>query len=511
MRPAPFAVLAALVLHACATTDPLPPTTPLPAPAPAAHAFPEDALDPAELESHLRFLASDELLGRKAGTPGNNAAARYIAEQFRRYGVPPVPGRDDYLQPIPFVNTAPPATAFLIVGNDTLRQGARLLTIGGGALDGAADVVYAGHGTEADYDGLDVAGKIVVTQIGLPGDPSPQAAFRVVGQKRQRAEAHGARALVELYALSIPWPNLIGFLGGSRFELDDPAGPTLPTAVVDDANGALRAVLDAGDVTTATFTSTGMQKEPSTSSNVAGYVQGSDPALRDQYVILSAHYDHVGTGLQNGPGASPADSIFNGARDNAMGTTALLGAARALAADPPRRSVLLLAVTAEESGLLGSRYYAEHPLLPLEKAVFNLNSDGAGYSETGLVTVVGIERTTAEPQIREGAARYGFEAIGDPAPEQNLFDRSDNVNFARKGIPAPTFAPGIRSFADPVVAQYYHRPQDEVTADFDFDYLTRFAQAFTHAGRLVADRDTPPFWIEGDVYEQAGRALYGME
>ncbi len=489
--------------------------TTVPPPAASNGAYPEDRLQEAELEAHLRFLASDELMGRKTGTSGNNVAARYIAEQFRAAGLRRVPGAEDYFQAIPFVRTAPPARGRLTLMAKTFAQGERLLLLAGDdAFDAEAPVVFAGYGfSDEDYQGLDAAGKIVVTQAGRPDDAGVQAAFRATPEKRRLAAAHGAVAMLELYDSAFPWANLVSVLGTPRFGLEDADGeaPDLPLAWLDDTGGALLPTLKAAAGQTATLVSSGMDRQAATSNNVAGMIPGSDPALRDEFVVLMAHYDHVGAGLRNGPGATPADTIFNGARDNGMGTVALLGAARALSEKPPRRSVLLLALTAEEDGLVGSRYYVEHPLLPLEAMVFALNIDGGGFSDTTIVTVIGLGRTTADALIRQGAAAYGLGVLGDPAPEQNLFDRSDNVNFARKGIPAPTFSPGFRSFADAGIAQYYHRPQDEAGDDFDYAYLRRFVQAYTRAARLLADSPQRFAWQPGDRYEDAARKLYSRE
>lgn len=243
------------------------------------------------------------------------------------------------------------------------------------------------------------------------------------------------------------------------------------------------------------------------SSNVLGLVPGSDPALREEVVVLIAHYDHVGAGRQY-QGATEADSIFNGARDNGMGVVALLGAAQALAAEPPARSVLLAAVTAEELGLRGSRYLADHLPVPLGNVVFALNTDAAGYSDTTVVTLIGHGRTTADSLLAVGAGRYGLRLLPDPAPDQNLFDRSDNVSFAARGVPAPTFTPGFRSFSDPGVARYYHHPRDEADEDFNFAYLHRFAQAYAHAARQIADTPARPRWTPGDPYAE-GRETRG--
>ena len=218
--------------------------------------------------------------------------------------------------------------------------------------------------------------------------------------------------------------------------------------------------------------------------------------------MYSAHYDHVGIGLADEKG----DSIYNGARDNAIGTVTVLSMAENLAKHPTKRSALFVLFTAEEKGLLGSKYYADNPLLPLKDVVYCFNSDGAGYNDTSKITIFGLNRTTATRQILNAAKAYNLEAIDDPASEQNLFDRSDNVSFAKKGIPAPTFSLGFTAFDDEI-GKYYHRPADE-PASVDYDYLYNFFRAYVYAGRLIADKAERPFWTEGDKYYEAGVELY---
>jgi Zn-dependent M28 family amino/carboxypeptidase len=240
--------------------------------------------------------------------------------------------------------------------------------------------------------------------------------------------------------------------------------------------------------------------------NVVGYIEGTDAKLKDEYVLLTAHYDHIGVGKQGGQPYTAEDSIFNGARDNAFGTVALLSAAEALAKTPPKRSVLIVALTGEEVGLLGSKYYASHPILPLERCIFNFNSDGAGYTNTGIVGVIGLDRTGARAEIETASKAFGLGVFADPAPEQGLFDRSDNVSFAAKGIPAPTFSPGFSKF-DEELMKNYHQVSDNPET-IDFDYLLKFCQAYTYGARLIADRAQAPQWIQGDKYEQVGKKLY---
>lgn len=239
------------------------------------------------------------------------------------------------------------------------------------------------------------------------------------------------------------------------------------------------------------------------SQNVIGIVEGTDPELKDEYIIYSAHYDHVGTHPSNVPG----DSIFNGARDNAVGSTTVLSMAENLAKYPTKRSALFIFFTGEEKGLLGSRYYVENPVLPLNQMVYCFNSDNAGYNDTSIATIIGLPRTTAEQHIKDAATAFGLTAVDDPAPEQGLFDRSDNVSFARKGIPSPTFSLGFRSFSGDVT-KYYHQPGDEANT-LDYDYLLKFFQAYVLAGRSIADDKETPTWVKGDKYEAAGKALYG--
>jgi len=477
-------------------------------PPPSTDGFPEDHLSLATTTADLRFLASDELMGRAPGTPGGAAAARYIAEQFRAAGLKTVPGATEFYQPIPFSQTTPPAEGTLQMGETRYTQGESMLQLAGGAVAAEASVVFAGFGTAADLDGLDLEGKIVVTRFGTPEDQGPQAGFAAGQAKRTAVTEGGAVALVELYSGSFAWIQLRGFLNRPRFIVDQNADG-IPHFLTDDTGGTHAEQMAQMPPATANLTTSGLGRKAMDSPNVLGMVEGNDPALRNEFVVLTAHYDHLGAGL-NHAGATPADSIFNGARDNGMGTVALMNAARALGARPPARSVLFIALAAEESGLLGSHYYVDNPLIPLEDIVFVLNVDTGGYTDTEIVSVIGLERTTAEAAISAGTAAYDLKARPDPVPDQNLFNRSDNVSFAAKGIPAPTFSPGFHDFGKEIM-KTYHQASDEAGDDFDYVYLLRFSQAYAHATRLIADMPERPFWVEGDDYEAAGKKLYGME
>lgn len=472
----------------------------------AAAQAPEFSLREADLAAHLRFLAADELMGRRAGTPGNDVAARYLAEQFRRAGAQPLESLGGYFQTIPFAFVRPPASAQFGAYGISYDQGEEMATLSGGAFSGEAETMFIGHGAEAaDY--ANAAGKIVLAHIGTPGEPNVQTAFGASARKRALAAEAGAIALVECYNAPVPWANVAGFFNRERLTVQQESPSAMPHVWLDENAPCTEA--ESGALPVARLTTAGMQVAAVPSRNVIAVVPGTDPAVADEYIALTAHFDHVGAGMDRGAGASPADSIFNGARDNGMGTVALLAAADALARQPARRPVLLIAYTAEEDGLQGSAYFAEHPPVPLRQIKFALNVDTGGYSDTSTVMFVGAGRTGADALITQGAGAFGLTVLEDPIP--GLFNRSDNVNLARKGVPAPTFSPGARSFSDPGVADFYHRPQDEADETFDFAYLLRFAQAFTHTARLLADTPQVPTWTPGDDYEAAGRALYGDE
>lgn len=272
---------------------------------------------------------------------------------------------------------------------------------------------------------------------------------------------------------------------------------------MQDIKGALVTAIETNAKNSITLQLGSMEKEAVVSNNVIGVIEGTDPKLKNEYIIYSAHYDHVGVGEPDETG----DTIYNGARDNAVGTVTVLSMAQNLAKYPTKRSALFILFTGEEKGLLGSKYYVENPVLPLKNMVYCFNSDNAGYNDTSSATIVGLARTTASQHIKEAASTFGLTAIDDPAPEQGLFDRSDNVHFARKGIPAPTFSLGFTAFNGDVT-KYYHRPGDEADS-LDYDYLLQFFQSYVMSGRNIGNATETPFWTKGDKYEDAGKALYG--
>ncbi len=468
--------------------------------------LPEFKLSKELMEENLRWLASDELLGRRTGTPENDRAAAFIAEEFRKAGVKFLPGMDSYFQPVPFVKTTPAPDGTLSWGEKQFSQGEEMIVLSSGASSATAQFVYAGLGqADSDYENLNAKDKIVIVQVGQIMD------FISKRNDRLRLVAeNGAKGLIEIYNQPVPWQYIVRYFNSEQIALD--AGlVTLPEGffhvVIDDASKELLGKSQEDGTGTIEFSTSGCKAEKVISNNVVGMIPGKNKKLRDEYVLLTAHYDHVGAGKAAGTPYTPEDSIFNGARDNAFGTVGILSAARAFSKKPPARSVILAAVTGEEIGLLGSKFLSENSPVPLEKIIFNLNNDGAGYNDTTLVGVIGYGRVGIDPQLDKATGAFGLEIVANPAPEQNLFDRSDNVNFASKGIPAPTFAPGFRQF-DEEVMQYYHTPADEADA-VNFNYLHNFTRAFVYSARLIADMEEAPRWQEGDKYEEAGKALYG--
>lgn len=468
------------------------------------------SIDP-QTEMHLRFLASNELEGRKTGTQGNMVAARYIAEYFRLHGVTPLGEAGSFYQNIAFERSVPPSQGMVTIDSITLEHGSDAVILRGSeVIDG--ELVYAKYAWQDDsyddFSDIDVEGKYVLALLGTPAGESVQEAFGLVRQKRSLLKEKGAKGLIEIYKGQYPWNYLVGFLNSEQTILKSPGeqdDPSFSYAMLGPEIGFNAEEFPVGRTMSVTIQEEGLVRSTVLSPNVVGWIEGSDPDLRDEYILLSAHYDHVGIGNANAQG----DSINNGARDNAIGVSAVLEAAADLSANPPRRSVILAAFTGEEIGLLGSEYYAEFPPVPLDKTVFNLNCDGAGYHDTTIVAVMGLNRVGAAEEMTQAASTFGLGIFADPAPEQNLFDRSDNVNFAREGIPAPTFTPGIREFnAD--VQKYYHQPNDEVNS-LNLSYVDRFVKAFGLAARLIADKDERPRWSVGDKYEAAFKALYGEE
>ena len=477
---------------------------------------PEFELKKSEIEGHLRFLASDALQGRRTGEMGNDMAANYIAAYLEAYGVKKVPGMDSYFQDVPMEATTPPSSASFELNKKVYTQGENLLILSGNTPSIKADAIFANFGWvdkesgHDDYKGLDVKGKVVVLLPGTPEGQDPLTVFTSMKAKRQMAQERGAVAVIELYRLPFPWNFFRQYFNKENLSLAADDNSQEDSIVYgwlkegDDNENIQK--LQNGKKAKVALNSEGYARRDVSAQNVIGIIEGSDPKLKDEYLLLTAHYDHVGTGANGGGPYTPEDSIFNGARDNGMGTVALLAAAKAIAEKPVKRSVIILAVTGEEVGLLGSQYYAENPIIPLHKTVFNLNTDGAGYNDVSYVSIVGYGRTGTDEIMDASANIFGLDVFPNPAPEQNLYDRSDNVSFAAAGVPAICFSPGATGFNEEI-AHYYHQVTDNPDT-VDYDYLLKFSKAFSRAARLVGNEATRPWWVKGDKYEEAGIKLY---
>jgi hypothetical protein len=452
--------------------------------------------------SQFSYLASDALMGRDPIRPEMKMAYTFIAQELEKAGAKPLPGGNGYYQDIPFNLSSPPTKGSVQLGNFSFSQGQNLLVLEGSSFSGTYEVAEVGFGSVEEFAGKDLKGKIAISNVGAPNKFSPNQLFAEGRAKAKRAKEAGAVALIERFNVpSVPWQLVSGFLNRPQMGLDQGEASNLPYLWVED----LKNQLTGTNLGNATLAIEGKVNRKIDGKNVLAMIEGTDPQLKNEYILLSAHYDHVGVGSPDETG----DSIYNGARDNAVGTVAVLNAAQYFAKNPPKRSILFALWTAEEKGLLGSAYFANNPMVPLNQVVYNLNIDNAGYNDTSIITVIGLGRTTADFLINEAVAEFGLTAKADPSPEQGLYDRSDNVNFARKGIPAPSFTLGFTAFDDEI-NKYYHKAGDDVES-FDLNYAQLYWKSYILSAQKIANWSQKPQWTAGDKYEEVGKKLYGNE
>jgi hypothetical protein len=545
LRPS-LVIIVLLSLIACSKDAPAPATTR------------NDAIDTitqAALEEHLAYLADDAREGRMAGEKGHLEAARYVADQFARMGLEPG-GDDGWFQQVPLISYRLDEESTTLIahrdGEDTALQYKEDYTMSGDAVRESSQVraaaVYVGFGVHApelgysDYEGIDVEGKIVVMFGNAPGAfPHNERAFYSSGRtKSDEAVARGAVGIISLRDKRseeyFPWERVKAqagtrpgmawvTLGGEPAdynpELVGGAYISVPTAQAlfegtpisfDDAREATEASMPAS--TPLGFEVTLARKsthEVITSPNVVGIARGSDPELADEYIVYSAHLDHNGIGAP-----VDGDAIYNGAYDNAMGSALLIETARAFSESPARRSILLIAVTAEERGLLGSDYFAHYPTVPTDAMVANVNLDMPLFLyPVADIIAFGSEHSSLEATVADAISAEGFTLTPDPMPEENLFRRSDQYSFVRRGVPAAYLKPGFTS-TDPTIdgkavqnahrKQHYHQPSDDLSRPVDWDSAVRFARANARIGYAIAEEDARPTWNEGDFFgEKFGR------
>lgn len=448
----------------------------------------------------FRFLASDELMGRGATRPEINIAARYISEEFKSMSLKEVPTTKDYFQTFTIRLFTPSKTGGLTVGNKNYKVSQDVMQVSGTDVSLDAPIEYAHFGLKEDLDKVNVKGKIIVSEWGANDSSGPFEGIKLISTKLQLARQRGAIALIERKPSNLSWEDILQFYSHEHVEQE--GADNFSLFIINDQDSSLRALTQNQS---ATLFAKGSQERSITAKNVMGWVQGTDAKLKDQFIVLSAHYDHLGIAQEPTTKDGKLDSIYNGARDNAIGTTAIIDAARYFAQHPSKRPILFIAFTAEEIGLLGSKYFAQHPAFPLKQLVYDLNIDNASYNDTTIITFVGLGRTSVDADVKRACFAYGLSVLPDPTREQWLFNGSDNLPLAEKGIPAPTFSLGMRSF-DGTIFNRYHQLSDEID-NFNLNYAMKFINAFILSAKYIANNVQQPTWKEGDKYEAAWKEL----
>jgi len=487
----------------------------------------------ANIKADMAFLASDRLKGREAGTPEYDMAAKYVADQMKQIGLAPKGDNGAYFQHVPLLayrtrdqgalslRDVSGHVTPLVFGTDyvvrgyplaaTVRLDAPLVFVGFG-------VVAPEHGRD-DYRGLDVKGKIVVALSGAPKFlQSEERAYYTNGRtKAAAAQAHGAVGFVSVGTLTaeklypfangvrqyqswgmtwrgkdgrpfvpVPLPGLAGIsVAGAQKLFGKDTARILAAAETKEGNVqgfvlpfSLRAVLHSEIKTVE-------------SENIVGLLPGADPTLKNEYVVLSGHLDHIGiTPPVNG------DSINNGALDNASGVATTLEVARLFRGHPPRRSVLFLIDTAEEKGLIGAEYFAHNPTVPLSAITADVDLDMPilTYDFTD-VTAYGADRSSIGPSVRRAAATMDVKLSPDPEPDEGIFTRSDHYRFVEQGVPAVFLATGFANGGEAATKFFmknnYHKPSDDLSQPIRYDVGAKFARLNYAITRELADGARP--------------------
>ena len=504
----------------------------------------------ASLQKHVETLASNDFQGRKPFTEGETKTVNYLIDQFKAYGLEPGNG-DSYTQDVPMVElTASPSEVMTVEGNGQTVE-LKVLdefvaytekVVESTSID-ASELVFAGYGVVApeydwnDYEGLDVKGKTVVVLVNDPGFASGDSTFfkgetmtyygrwTYKYEEAARQGAAGCLIIHETVPAGYGWSVVRNSWSGASLYLDQSGGAYQPEILGWITRNAAIKIFEASNVDMKNFAarsrsrdfkavSLGMNASVSVtnkikrdqSKNVVAKITGSENP--DEYIIYSAHWDHLGIGPE-----IEGDSIYNGAHDNASGTATLLGIAEAMGKmDKPKRSVVFLAVTAEEQGLLGSKHYGENPIYPPAQTVANINMDGiTTFGPMKDLTVVGYGQSELEDIAEEVAKKQGRYIIPDPDPGKGYFFRSDHFQFAKVGIPA-LYASGsyehmtegvsyIDSLNRIYLTSQYHRPQDEFSDSWVYDGMALDGALLMEVGLNVANSDTWPKWKEGSEFK----------
>jgi Zn-dependent M28 family amino/carboxypeptidase len=534
-------------------------------PAPAAEpSFP--AIDGSAVLEHTKVLASDAFEGRAPGTPGEERTVAYLIEHLRKIGLQPGNPDGSWVQRIPLVGTTVQGTPALVFRKGTVER--RLAwrddyvawtkrVVERVGLD-ASDLVFVGYGVQApeyqwdDFKGADVRGKTIVVLVGDPpvSDPAKPDRLdpRVFGGKAMtyygrwtykyevaaKLGAAGVLIVHETEPAGYPFAVVQGKTT-EQFDLETPDGNASRAAVEGwitlaqakalfqmagqdfaalERRAATRAFRPVPlGVTASVSLLNSIRKVPS--ANVVARLEGSDPLLKDEWVVYTTHWDHFGVGP-----AVNGDTIYHGAIDNASGTGGLIELARAFAGTTPRprRSILFLFVTAEEQGLLGSTGYAEHPLYPLAKTVAALNLDALNvHGRTRDLTIVGLGLSDLDDVLRRAAAAQGRVVRPDPMPEKGSYYRSDHFPFARKGVPSVHAGGGVEYVAKPAeygrrireeyIRNDYHKPSDTVRLDWDMSGAVEDLELYLRAGYDIASAATRPEWKAGTEWKALRDAM----
>lgn len=515
------------------------------------------AIDTATIMQHVRVLADDSLLGRQPGTVGEDRTAAYLESQFKAIGLAPGNPDGSYVQKVPLVGitvTNTPALTFEKEGKtQTLKWRDDYVAwtkhVQPSASLDKSELVFVGYGTEApefkwdDFKGMDLSGKTLVMLVNDPplADTSRFGGARMTYYGRwtykyeqgMKHKAAGVLLVHETGPAGYPFTVVQGKTA-EQFDLVAP-DKNMSRAAVEgwitteqakalftmagqnfDSLKAKAATPEFEPVQLGATASVTLQNtlREINSRNMVAKLEGSDPALKDEYVVYSAHWDHFGVGEK-----VKGDSIYNGALDNATGTAGLLTMAKAFAAMPtrPKRSILFLAVTAEEQGLLGAAYYGMAPLYPLNKTAANINMDGLSqWGRTRDLTVIGLGNSELDDYAQAVATEQQRVLRPDAEPEKGFYYRSDHFNFAKKGVPAFYAEAGIevigkppefgRAKRDEYTANDYHAPQDEIKPDWDMSGAVQDVQLLLAMGYRVGNATRFPEWRVGNEFRAAREA-----
>lgn len=504
-----------------------------------------------QLRAHVRYLADDLLEGRGVGTRGDKLARLYLATQLEAAGCEPGMPEGSWMQPVPILgitaNVTQTLTAVGAMGTASFTSVDDYTAVAGNAAATAAwnraELVFVGYGITApeqrwdDFGNVDVRGKVLLVMNNDPsGDPA-----RFAGKTRlyygrwtykyEEAARRGAVGAIVIHTnASAGYPYQVVQANHGRENCWLPFRDGAPTLAIrswctEDAARRLCALgghdldklreraeqgnqppVPLGVVVDLAIDNTVRTME---SANVVGVMPGSDEKLRDQYVVVTAHFDHLGIGKERN-----GDTIYNGAVDNASGCAGMLAIAQACGRLPlrPRRSLMFVAVTAEESGLLGSQFFAENPSVPKQQLVADFNIDGLNvWGQTRDLEFIGYGKSSLTALAEEVAKAHGRVTLPDSNPDLGLFYRSDHLNFARIGVPAAYFNAG-RDFLDQpenrrrMKASYttvhYHQPSDEIAPWWNFQGAADDLQVVLECLLRVADDDKAPTWTPGDEFEK---------